>query len=200
MNDTVDAYEQGNIFPACAVIRSKFQLAQQEEKVCRSSQDELGSAQQEERSLQKLFDHVGEVRKLDGGQELFEVQNHPRGALECRHKTLKAAMVRCYSVCAVSVREVSTECLGFSPNELVFGHEVSEPFVGGEENGLGNSREPSSSVMVVGKTVPETLEAANEEELLHHSSQYILTAGACAGNKVVTLRERLNHLTPDRRK
>ncbi|KAK3864715.1 hypothetical protein Pcinc_008788 [Petrolisthes cinctipes] len=52
--------------------------------------------------------------------------------------------------------------------------------------------------MFVGPTVLETLEAASEEEELHHSSQDIVTAGAWAGNKDMTLRERLNHLTPDR--
>ncbi|KAK3888143.1 hypothetical protein Pcinc_007788 [Petrolisthes cinctipes] len=69
----------------------------------------------------------------------------------------------------------------------------------GEENGSGDSGELISSVMVVGTTVPETLEAASEEEEFYHSSQDIITTVACAGNKDVTLRERLNHLTPDRR-
>ncbi|KAK3875758.1 hypothetical protein Pcinc_019397 [Petrolisthes cinctipes] len=145
-NDTVVAYEQGNVFHACAVTGSIFQLAQQEEGVCRYFQveervgssatqpsdapdmilagekedsdsscvegvlvdpeasrnhivgeltgaelgrnvmhhdqlacvgpDELRSAQQEDKSLQKLFGQVGKVRKLEGGQELLEVQNH----------------------------------------------------------------------------------------------------------------------------
>ncbi|KAK3886693.1 hypothetical protein Pcinc_009159 [Petrolisthes cinctipes] len=46
-NDTVDAYGLGNVFPACTVTRSMFQLAQEEEEVSRSSlvDEHIGSSE-----------------------------------------------------------------------------------------------------------------------------------------------------------
>lgn len=100
--DSEDGYWQTDVFLACAVTRFLAKLAKEEEEESQESTggkpgdggvllhpevghadplacvgpDELRNAQQNDESLKKWFKRVGEPRRLEGGQEMFEVQNN----------------------------------------------------------------------------------------------------------------------------
>ena len=93
-----------------------------------------------------------------------------KGALERYHQTLKI-MLRSFCLdhakdwdqavpyVLFAVREVPTESLGFSPNELVFGHRVRGPLDVVWEAWCGEQSEPMSMLEYISKSRERMLEA-----------------------------------------
>jgi len=100
-----------------------------------------------------------------GVRQVLSSAYHPQsqGALERHHQTLKSMLRKfCEETgkdwdlgvpfVLFAVREVPTESLGFSPNELVFGHRVRGPLAVVKEAWSGDTREPDSLLGCVFRT------------------------------------------------
>ena len=87
---------------------------------------------------------------------------HPQsqGALERYHQTLKSMLRKyCYETgndwdkgvpfLLFATREVPTESLGFSPNELIFGHEVRGPLMLMKEMWSSDTKPPTNVLKYV---------------------------------------------------